>query len=46
MGGLAAVLLDRGARAEDTISYKFQAWNENSNRIQVNSHYALIETEL
>lgn len=46
VGGLAAVLLDRGARAEDTIRYKFQAWNENSNRIQVNSHYALIETEL
>jgi len=46
VGGLAAVLLDQGARAEDTIHYKFQAWNENSNRIQVNSHYALFEKAL
>lgn len=45
-GLLAAALPDRGARAEDTIRYKFQVWNEDANRIQVDAHYAMIEKEL
>ena len=34
------------ARAEDTLTYKYQSWQEDNGRIGVTSHYALAEKDL
>jgi len=36
----------REARAEDSITYKFQSWQEDDGRIRVDAHYAQLETVL
>ena len=36
----------RDARAEDSITYKFQSWQEDDGRIRVDAHYAQLETVL
>lgn len=36
----------RGAKAEDSITYKFQSWQEDDGRIRVDAHYAQLETVL
>ncbi len=48
-GSLAAALWvssPRAARAEDSLTYKFQSWQEDSSRVRVDSHYALAEKDL
>jgi len=46
-GGVFAVVLvlcqPRAARAEDSLSYKFQSWQEDNQRIRVDSHYVEAE---
>ena len=36
----------RDAKAEDSITYKFQSWQEDDGRIRVDAHYAQLETVL
>lgn len=40
------LLLPRESRAEGAVSYKFQSWREEADRIQVNSHYGSVEQSL
>ncbi|MFI5335403.1 MAG: DUF3570 domain-containing protein [Opitutales bacterium] len=47
-GCLVAVLLlcrPKAARAEDSLTYKFQSWKEDNGRIGVTSHYAQAEQD-
>jgi hypothetical protein len=48
-GTLAAalgVVAPRLARAEDSLAYKYQVWQEEDNRIRVDAQYALVEKNL
>lgn len=36
----------RPARAEDSLTYKFQHWQEDNDRVRVDAHYAQAETTL
>ena len=36
----------RDARAEDSLTYKFQSWQEDNGRVRVDAHYAQAETTL
>ncbi|MBI2518570.1 MAG: DUF3570 domain-containing protein [Opitutae bacterium] len=48
-GSLAALwwfCAPRLARAEDTLTYKFQTWQEDNQRVRVDAHYAQIEKDL
>jgi hypothetical protein len=36
----------RSARAEDSLTYKFQSWQEDNGRVKVDAHYAQAETTL
>ena len=36
----------RGAKAEDSLTYKFQSWQEDDGRVRVDAHYAQLETVL
>ena len=36
----------RDARAEDSLTYKFQSWQEDNSRVRVDAHYAQAETTL
>ena len=38
-----ALCQPKSARAEDSLSYKFQSWQEDNQRIRVDSHYVLAE---
>lgn len=40
------LVLPRITRAEGALSYKFQSWQEDAGRIQVDSHYGLAEQSL
>lgn len=44
--GLLLVLSPRKARAEDSVSYKYQVWQEQNGRIAIHSHYVNIEKAL
>ena len=47
MGATLWLLLPRLAtKAEDSLSYKFQTWQEDNGRIRVDAHYAQAETTL
>lgn len=45
-GTLLLLLPGRTARAEDSVSFKAQSWQEDGNRIRVDSQYALLEKDL
>lgn len=48
-GALAALWwlgTPRSARAEDTLTYKFQSWQEDNQRVRVTAHYAQAEKDL
>ena len=36
----------RSAKGEDSLTYKFQSWQEDGGRIRVDAHYAQLETVL
>ncbi len=36
----------KSAKAEDSLTYKFQSWQEDDGRIRVDAHYAQLETVL
>ncbi len=40
------LLLPRSSRAEGALSYKFQTWQEETDRVRVDSHYGLAEQSL
>lgn len=47
--GLAVLLWlsqPRAARAEESLTYKFQSWQEDNGRIRVDSHYVQADTDL
>lgn len=44
--GLLLLLSPRKARAEDSVSYKYQVWQEEGGRIGIHSHYVNIEKAL
>jgi hypothetical protein len=46
VGALASLFQIRTAHAEDSITVKAQSWQEENNRIRVDSQYALLETNL
>jgi hypothetical protein len=49
VGCLAGAMLlcqPKSARAEDTLSYKFQSWQEDNGRIGIHSHYVNLEKAL
>lgn len=45
-GAVLWLTLPRGARAEQSLTYKFQSWQEDDQRIRVDSHYLLVESDL
>lgn len=46
LGALASLLQPRDTRAETSLTFKDQSWQEDNNRIRVDSQYALAETDL
>ena len=40
------LLSPRVARAEDSVTFKAQSWQEDGKRIRVDSQYALVETDI
>jgi hypothetical protein len=46
MAMLWLMSLQRSAKAEDSLTYKFQSWQEDNGRIRVDAHYAQLETVL
>ena len=43
---MLALCQPRAAKAEDSLTYKFQSWQEDNQRIRVDSHYALAEGDI
>lgn len=46
LAGLLMLLSPRTARAESSLTFKAQSWQEDNQRIRVDSQYGLIETDL
>jgi hypothetical protein len=46
IAGVLAILLPRAARAESSLTFKAQSWQEDNQRIRVDSQYALLESDL
>jgi hypothetical protein len=44
--GVLALCQPKPGRAEDSLTYKYQAWLEDNNRVDVHSHYVLAEKDL
>jgi hypothetical protein len=46
VAGVLLLCKPRVALAEDSVSYKFQSWQEDNNRIKVDSQYGQVDTDL
>lgn len=46
LGAVASLFPGRGARAEDSVTFKAQSWQEDADRVRVDSQYALLEANL